>query len=227
MPRQTRAARSTALRAASRPRAWISLAAFAVAALVVLAATALATSLALTLGSASNATLTERVVISSQGRTLYALSPETSRRLLCKSSQCLRVWPPLTVASSSARLRDGAGVHGRLGILRRSDGVLQVTLRGLPLYRYSQDRRRGDAKGEGIESFGGVWHAATAASGETPTAPKPTAPPASPAPPSYPEYAPAAPAPSPTPPPPSSGTTTPVQPPSAPPPPPPYVYPTY
>ena len=53
-----------------------------------------------------------------------------------------------------------------------------MTLRGLPLYRYSKDRDRRDAKGQGIESFGGIWHAMTAASGERRTSladgPEPT-----------------------------------------------------
>ena len=102
------------------------------------------------------------MIVSSQGRTLYALSPETSKHLLCKSGECLRFWPPLTVGSAKTKLKNGAGVQGRLGILRRSNGTLQVTLRGMPLYRYSEDRAKGEAKGQGIESFGGTWHAATA-----------------------------------------------------------------
>ncbi len=148
---------------------------------------ALAAHLGLTLGASSNPTLGEQVIVSSQGRTLYALSPETSRHLLCRSSECLRFWPPLTVGSSSAKLKNGPGVQGRLGILRRSNGTFQVTLRGEPLYRYSQDRAKGDARGQGIESFGGKWHAATAVSGET--AHKPATPSTPPMTPSTPGYA--------------------------------------
>jgi predicted lipoprotein with Yx(FWY)xxD motif len=159
------------------------------------ASAALAAQLGLTLGSSSNSALGERVIVNAQGRTLYSLSPETTRHLLCKSSECLRFWPPLTVGSATTKLRNGPGVQGRLGILRRSNGTFQVTLRGLPLYRYSQDRGKGDAKGQGIESFGGTWHAATAVSGETahkpstpatpPMTPTTPAPPTQPAPPPY------------------------------------------
>lgn len=183
-----------------------------------LAATALAASSALTLGSAANTTLGKPVAISTSGRTLYALSPETSRHLLCKSTECFKVWPPVTVKSSKVRLKAGSGVQGHLAILKRSNGMLQVTLRGEPLYRFSGDSAKGQAHGQGIESFGGKWHAVTASSEATST---PTPPPGmQPEAPSYPASAPAPSSPEPSPPastPPSSPTTTPT--------PPPYTYP--
>jgi predicted lipoprotein with Yx(FWY)xxD motif len=139
---------------------------------VSLATVALAT-VGATVGSSSNATLGERVVVNAQGRTLYTLSGETARHLLCKTSECLKFWPPLTVPSRKTSLKAGPGVQGHLAILRRSDGILQVTLRGRPLYRYSHDHARGDANGQGIESFGGTWRALPAAS-NTPSAAPPT-----------------------------------------------------
>jgi predicted lipoprotein with Yx(FWY)xxD motif len=129
-----------------------------------------------TVKSASNATLKETVVVNGQGRTLYALSPETTHHLLCTSSECFNHWPPLTVRSAKVKLEAGPGVHGALGVLRRSNGTFQVTLRGLPLYRYAEDHAKGDAKGEGIESFGGTWHAVTAGASSTKTAPTKAAP---------------------------------------------------
>ncbi len=122
------------------------------------AAMALSAGTTLTIGSASNSTLGERVLVNAQGRTLYALSPETASHLLCKSSECLHFWPPLTVPSRTTKVKDGTGVHGRLGILRRSDGLLQVTLAGVPLYRFSEDHAKGEVNGQGIKSFGGTWH---------------------------------------------------------------------
>jgi predicted lipoprotein with Yx(FWY)xxD motif len=118
-----------------------------------------------TVAAASNSKLQESVVVDTQGRTLYALSPETSRHLLCKSAACLHVWPPLTVSSRAIKLKAGAGVHGTLGLLHRSTGVWQVTLRGMPLYRFSGDHGKDESNGEGLQSFGGTWHAASAATG--------------------------------------------------------------
>lgn len=130
---------------------------------------ALASSLvAIALGSTRPATVETsstrlgRVVVSPQGRTLYALRPETTHHLLCKTKECFRFWPPLTVGSRKAKLRAGAGVHGRLGILRRS-GIFQVTLDGMPLYHYAGDHRKGDVNGQHLHSFGGVWHVIPAA----------------------------------------------------------------
>ena len=142
------------------------------------AAVALAAGGAATVGSASNAGLGKRVAVSAQGRTLYALSPESTHHLLCTSAACLKTWPPLTVSSRKTKLKAGSGVHGHLGILRRSDGRLQVTLRGLPLYRFSGDHGKGEANGEGLQSFGGTWHAVPAAPGSSAPAPSatPTAP---------------------------------------------------
>jgi predicted lipoprotein with Yx(FWY)xxD motif len=142
------------------------------------AAVALAAGGTATVGSASNTSLGKRVAVNAQGRTLYALSPETTHHLLCASAACLKTWPPLTVPSRKAKLKTGSGVHGHLGILRRSDGRLQVTLRGLPLYRFSGDHGKGEANGEGLQSFGGTWRAVLAAAGSS--APSPSATPPTP-----------------------------------------------
>jgi predicted lipoprotein with Yx(FWY)xxD motif len=121
------------------------------------------------LGAATNAKFEGQIVVDAHGRTLYALSPETSHHLLCKSSECLSAWPPLTVRSRKTKLKAGPGVHGQLGILRRSNGMLQVTLRGLPVYRFSGDSAKGAANGESLKSFGGTWHVLSATSSATPT----------------------------------------------------------
>jgi predicted lipoprotein with Yx(FWY)xxD motif len=154
-------------------RIWLALGAIAAAALIAVVATALAAGSSLTLGSNAKSMLGKPVVVNPQGRTLYHLSPETSRHLLCKSKECLSNWPPLTVKSAKTKLKDGSGVSGKLGLLHRSNGTFQVTLNGLPLYRYAGDSAKGDVNGEGIESFGGTWHAVKASSGAS-TAPTTT-----------------------------------------------------
>ena len=162
-----RTARSRRRGRPSRLVAFVALVTVAVVAMF--AAMALASgSTAPTLTAGTNTKFSEKIVLDAHGRTLYALSPETAHRLLCKSNECLKVWPPLTVRSSKTKLVDGSGVHGHLGILRRSNGMLQVTLGGLPLYHFSGDSARGAANGEGIKSFGGMWHAIAAATGMAP-----------------------------------------------------------
>jgi predicted lipoprotein with Yx(FWY)xxD motif len=171
MPRSKTRPRPFGLRTRRRR---IGLALSALAAAVIASGAAAAATVTRVVGAASNSTLAETVVVDTHSRTLYALRPETTRHLLCKSRACFAVWPPLTVRSPHVRLAAGHGVEGRLGLLRRSNGTLQVTLRGTPLYRYSGDTGKDEANGEGIKSFGGTWHAVTAkAKPTTQSAPQP------------------------------------------------------
>jgi predicted lipoprotein with Yx(FWY)xxD motif len=113
------------------------------------------------------------VVESKKGMTLYRLSPETRSHLLCNSSTCTGFWPPLTVKSLHTTLRKGPGITGKLGVFKRPDGKFQVTLRGIPLYRFVGDSAKGNANGEGLQSFGGTWHVVTAKPSGTAVAPMP------------------------------------------------------
>ena len=136
---------------------------------------ALASTGAIRLNGTANSKLGATIVTAPSGRTLYSLSAETSHHLLCKGA-CLRIWPPLTVPAHSKKPVLGSGVHGTVSLLRRSNGSLQVTLRGKPLYRFSGDHAKGDANGEGIEADGGTWHAVTAATPSAPSTPTTTPP---------------------------------------------------
>ncbi|MFI4991777.1 MAG: hypothetical protein ACHQHO_12805 [Solirubrobacterales bacterium] len=169
MPKSARAAQAGSSTFKRRPRAWLALAAVAAVAAITVAATALAAGSSLTLSSNASSMLGKPVVVNPQGRTLYHLSPETSKHLLCKSKECLGNWPPLTVKTAKTKLKAGSGVKGKLGVFRRSNGTFQVTLNGLPLYRYGGDSAKGDVNGEGIESFGGTWHAVKASSSSSTT----------------------------------------------------------
>ena len=136
-----------------------------------------------------NSTQGKTIVVDAKGLTLYRLSPETSKHLLCKSSDCLGVWPPLTVKSRSTKLVAGSGVHGKLALISRGY-KFQVTLGGKPLYRFAGDSGKGKVSGEGITSFGGTWH--TVSAGTTAAAPPTKTTPTNPTPtepaPSYPSY---------------------------------------
>jgi predicted lipoprotein with Yx(FWY)xxD motif len=109
-----------------------------------------------TLQTANNSSLGETLVVNGGGRTLYALSPETTHHLLCKSKTCRNFWPPLKV-SKNAKLTAAPGIKGKLGKLHRN-GFYQVTLGGKPLYTYGGDSKKGQANGNELKSFGGTWH---------------------------------------------------------------------
>jgi hypothetical protein len=46
---------------------------------------------------------------------------------------------------------------------------MQVAYKGLPLYRFSGDVNAGAANGDGINSFGGVWHVVKVSGGSSST----------------------------------------------------------
>jgi predicted lipoprotein with Yx(FWY)xxD motif len=164
-----------------QPQRWsrAALCAAALAPAILVSSLALAASGTPTLSSARNSTLEKAIVVDARGRTVYALSPETVHHLLCRTRACFATWPPVTVRSRSLRLVAGLGVQGHPALLRRSDGKLQVTLRGMPLYRFAGDSARGQANGEGIKGFGGTWHTVTAKASPG-AAPSPMQPPAAP-----------------------------------------------
>ena len=91
------------------------------------------------------------VLISPRGLTLYHFTFEKAKKIAC-SGPCLKFWPPLLI-KKGAKPTAGPGLNAKkLGTIRRPDGRYQVTYFGFPLYTFSSDRRRGDAKGEGVEN---------------------------------------------------------------------------
>jgi predicted lipoprotein with Yx(FWY)xxD motif len=145
-----------------------------------------------TVSSASSSSLGERILVGPSGHTLYELSPETTSHLLCKSSECLKFWPPLK-ASSASKVKLGSGVHGKVGILHRSGGVSQVTLNGHPLYYFVKDTASGEVNGQNFKGFGGTWHVLTSSGAPSSTEPGANAPaapaaPSAPTTPSTPSY---------------------------------------
>ena len=61
-----------------------------------------------------------------------------------------------------------SGVTGKLGTITRSDGSTQATYNGHPLYTFVSDTAPGQAKGNGINESGGVWHQVTATGAAAP-----------------------------------------------------------
>jgi len=102
------------------------------------------------------------VVTNAQGFTLYWFAPDTATTSNC-NGVCAQIWPPVTGPAAA-----GHGVTGRLGTITRSDGATQATYDGHPLYAYTADTAPGQAKGNGINVDGGVWHEVTASGSAAP-----------------------------------------------------------
>ena len=120
------------------------------------AATAAPTTAAagLTLAVATNATL-GKYVTGANGMSLYIFEKDTGTTSAC-SGQCAATWPALEVTALSD-VTAGAGVTGALGTITGTDGKLQVTLDGHPLYYFKGDAAAGDINGQGLNN---VWYLA-------------------------------------------------------------------
>ena len=95
-----------------------------------------------------------RALVDDKGRTLYDFPPDVHGTSTCYGA-CAALWPPLT---TTAKPRAGAGVNpSLLGTTKRSDGKLEVTYNGHPLYYWVGDHKPGQTTGQGLNQFGGPW----------------------------------------------------------------------
>jgi predicted lipoprotein with Yx(FWY)xxD motif len=95
------------------------------------------------------------VVTNSKGFTLYWFAPDTPAMSKCNGT-CATFWP-----SVKGHVTAGPGVTGKIGTIKRSDGSVQATYNGHPLYTYKLDTAPGQAKGNKLNLNGGVWHEVT------------------------------------------------------------------
>jgi predicted lipoprotein with Yx(FWY)xxD motif len=94
-------------------------------------------------------------LVDGQGRTLYLFEADKGPNSTCGGG-CASLWPP---ATTSGKPTAGPGVDAaKLGTTKRSDGTLEVTYNGHPLYRYAPDTKAGDATGQGLNQFGAKWY---------------------------------------------------------------------
>jgi predicted lipoprotein with Yx(FWY)xxD motif len=140
----------------ARP-ARLTAAAFGVAALVLLGvAVANATGPAPAASSTATALGTTtidgmKVLANGKGFTLYSFAPDTPTTSKCYGS-CAAYWPPVIGGSAA-----GSGLPGKTGTIRRTDGSLQLTYDGHPLYTYIGDAAPGQASGNNLNLNGGLW----------------------------------------------------------------------
>ena len=82
---------------------------------------------------------------------VYSLSSDSASSSTCTAA-CAAAWPPLLTGGTPG-LIDGLKASS-LGSLRRSDGTVQVTYRGKPLYLYSRERIGKNTNGPGSHVLG-------------------------------------------------------------------------
>jgi predicted lipoprotein with Yx(FWY)xxD motif len=110
------------------------------------------------------------ILVDSKGHALYTHTDGSGAAVACTGA-CATAWPPLT--ATGAKVKAAKGVKA----LSTTGATHQVTATGLPLYRFSLDTQAKQAKGEGVNAFGGTWHVVTlkkTTTKDTPTTNTPT-----------------------------------------------------
>jgi predicted lipoprotein with Yx(FWY)xxD motif len=101
-----------------------------------------------------------RVLVDAHGKTLYIWAHDKTPKSTC-NGDCAVYWPPLITKGQPKAI---AGANSKLlGTSRRSDGRMQVTYAGHPLYYFVKDTKAGQTNGEALTGFGGRWDPISAA----------------------------------------------------------------
>uniref|UniRef100_A0AAU2VLG6 Lipoprotein n=1 Tax=Streptomyces sp. NBC_00008 TaxID=2903610 RepID=A0AAU2VLG6_9ACTN len=100
-----------------------------------------------------------RTLVTEKKMTLYVFDKDTRNKSAC-TGDCAKAWPPLLDKKTPTA---GTGVSSKLlRTTTRADGKKQVTYNGHPLYLFDEDKKPGDAKGQGVNAFGAKWYVVNA-----------------------------------------------------------------
>ena len=94
------------------------------------------------------------ILTDAAGRTLYLFEKDAGGKSACYGA-CSQGWPPL-LTTGTAVAATGASA-ALLGTVKRTDGTVQVTYAGHPMYYFVDDTGPGDIRGEGVQAFGAGW----------------------------------------------------------------------
>jgi predicted lipoprotein with Yx(FWY)xxD motif len=90
------------------------------------------------------------------GHTLYTFDKDQGTTSTCYGA-CAKAWPP---ALTAGKVRaEGLALPAKAGTTKRSDGALQMTYAGHPLYTHVGDEQIEVNGGRGVKAFGGKWYA--------------------------------------------------------------------
>lgn len=114
------------------------------------------------------------VLATANGYTVYVLLSASGATLSCTGA-CAAIWPPVMLTGTPTA---GSGVSAHLSTASTTSG-LRLLVNGRPVYHFRGDTAPGEAKGQGLHTFGGIWHALTPAGtplSTTSPAPSPSTP---------------------------------------------------
>jgi predicted lipoprotein with Yx(FWY)xxD motif len=94
------------------------------------------------------------ILVDGKGMTVYLFVADTGTSSTCYTS-CAAIWPPVFTDGAP---QAGAGADKSiLGTTTRTDGKVEVTYAGHPIYCFVKDKAPGDTTGQGINGFGALW----------------------------------------------------------------------
>ena len=99
------------------------------------------------------------VLVDGRGLTVYLYATDIQRKPSRCYDICAVQWPPVVLPPSVSRPVVGPGIRpGLLGSVARTDGSVQITYNGWPLYRWPPDKAPGQATGQALTNAGGLWY---------------------------------------------------------------------
>jgi len=91
------------------------------------------------------------ILVDDKGMTLYLFTTDTPNTSSCYG-KCAQFWPPLLTSGAPV---GGAGLDAsKFGTTTRTDGTVQATYNGWPLYYFAKDKKPGDVTGQKVQ---GTW----------------------------------------------------------------------
>jgi predicted lipoprotein with Yx(FWY)xxD motif len=91
-----------------------------------------------------------KTLVDAKGMTLYIYDRDTAADKSSCNGNCATNWPPLMASADSKPT-------GAWTVITRDDGGKQWAYKGKPLYFWKDDKKAGDAEGDGRNN---VWHIA-------------------------------------------------------------------
>jgi len=96
-----------------------------------------------------------KILFDGSGRTLYLFTADGGAVPRCYNA-CATAWPPFVLTHPPTA---GPGLEqSKVATATRTDGAIQVTYNGHPLYYYAGDHAPGEIKCQAVVEFGGGWY---------------------------------------------------------------------
>ena len=146
------------------PKVWkasVRTLSFALLAALTLGLPALAAADTVNLGTVTLNGRPATVLTDAHGMTLYYIARPGPQPCV---GECARIWPPLLVPTRHFTVPPA--LRGQLRVVNTPNGP-QLAFAGHPLYRFIEDTRPGEARGQGLQDPWGLWWVASPALGRS------------------------------------------------------------